>query len=94
MSRNFEYLGGMAPDDTGVALHHTHIDAGNPCGILARSHNGSAVIGFQRQIAADVIGVMVGVENMSKLEAARVQQLSNRFRLGGVHHGADALFWV
>jgi hypothetical protein len=47
-------------------LYDAHIDAGDTRGVLARPYDGGAIVGFEGEIAADMIGMVVGVENMGK----------------------------
>jgi hypothetical protein len=67
----FDDAGTVFAQCEAVAFTHQYVDAGNPVGIGARADDAAAGAGLQREIAAGVIGVMVGVEDVVKFPASR-----------------------
>ena len=57
--------------------------------ILFRADHNRAVTRLQRQIAAGMIGMMMGVDDVGELAFA--QRPDHRVGLGGVHHRPHAL---
>ena len=90
MRGNLEHLDRVRPELPGRALVHAHIEAGNAVAVLARAHDLGAEFLLERQVAAGVVEVMVGVEDMGQPGTAFAEPGAHRLGLGGVHHRAQA----
>jgi len=77
--------------DRSAALDHADIDARDAGLVLAGTDDLGAEFGFQFEIAADMIGMMMGVEDVGKRQPARRQSALDGFGFRRIDDGANAL---
>ncbi len=68
----------------GRSLAHLHIDAGNALAVLRRPDHLGAELLLQRQVAAGVIEMVMGVQDVGQRPAAARQRLAHRLGLGRI----------
>ena len=79
----------LAAQRVAVALAHRHVDAGNAVAVGARADDGAAGRRLQLVIAAGVVVVVVGVEDMGEAPALLGQRREHRRRHRRIDRGGD-----
>jgi hypothetical protein len=82
---------GMTVERVNLALVNAHIERRDTGRILAGADDHGAEFLLQGLVAADMIIVVMGVENVGELEAALPQARPHGFCLRGVDNGANLL---
>jgi len=72
MARNEEHLGLGLAEAVAVAVLDRHVDARNPCLVAGEADDGAAGRLLDLAVAAHVIPMMMGVEDVRDLPAALV----------------------
>lgn len=70
MARHEEHLGFGLTEAVAVAIIDLDVDAGDACAVRPRADDGAAGGFLDLQVAADMVAVMVRVQDMSDLPAA------------------------
>lgn len=86
MAGNGDHLGRRVAKHVGVTVVDPHIDAGNALGILGVADDGAAGSLLEREVAAHMVAVMMGVEDMSERPALGLEAFQHRFGHGGINH--------
>ena len=79
------------PEAERVALVEADVDAGNARGILGGADDLHAERLLEREIAADMVGMVMRGENVGELQPPGFERALDRFGFGGVDNAADAL---
>ena len=86
MARHEEHLRFGFAEAIAVAVIDLDIDAGNAGAILPRPDDGAACCLLDLQIAANMVAVMVRIQDMGDLPAALFRFRQDRRGHGGVDH--------
>ena len=89
---DFENPGPLRPESHLVALRDAHVQPGDTPGVGAVAHDGAAGGPFQFQIAAHVIVVVMGVENVGQRPPEAIQRDEDRVGDGRIDHGGRLPF--
>ena len=89
-----EDAGDLGAERVLVAVAHLDVDAGNARAIGARPHDRAFPLGLEREIAAGVIGVVMGVEDMRQAPAGLGERALHRFGLRGIDGGGGVRIGV
>ena len=90
MAGGLVHLRGVAGEVIGIALGDGDVHIGDPGGLGLGTDQRGAVLRLQRLVAVDMVGVVVGVEDMGQRPAALGQGRLDRRRLARIHHGGRA----
>ncbi len=87
MSGHEEDLGLFSAERIDVAVLHLHVHPGNAVGIMRRADDDAAGGVLDFHIPADMVGMMVGVEDMGDLPAQTIGLVHHRSRHRRIHDG-------
>ena len=88
MRRNLQNLHAVRAKAPGFRLADTGVDARNAPAILSRPHHLGAELFLEGEIAAAMIQMVMGIEDMGELQPPCRQRFAHRSRLGRIDHGA------
>ena len=92
VARHVEHLGLLLAEFEFVAFGERHVDAGDAGAVGQGPDDDGAVTRLQFEIAAGMVVVVMGVEDMGELQAEAVERGRHRRRHRGIDRGHGPAF--